>query len=133
MFEKKQNLTDLSELSESNTRTIQEHLENYEVEIKKKIPREIVAVIDSTFFGKRIDKFGVASILDVKEKEMLIWKYIKTERKEHYLSLRKELEEQGFVFKAVVIDGSKPLFSSFSDVPIPQICHFHQKQLLKDI
>ena len=57
-------------------------------------------------------------VLDTKRKDILKWKYIKTERKEHYNSLKISLEKEGFVFQAVVIDGSKPLFSTFSDIPI---------------
>ena len=44
--------------------------------------------------------------------------------------MRKELERTGFEFKAVVIDGSKPLIKTFSDVPI-QFCHFHQKAIIR--
>jgi len=43
-----------------NTRTVQDKLDNYKVKISKKEPRNFVGVVDSTFFGKRKDKFGVA-------------------------------------------------------------------------
>lgn len=89
-----------------------------------------MGALDSTFFGKKKDKFGVAVILDVKKKEILKRKYIKTERKEHYEYLRKELEKEGFIFKAVVIDGFSPLFTTFSDIPI-QMCIFHQKAIIR--
>ena len=113
-----------------NTRTIQDKLDNYKVKISKKEPRKFVGVVDSTFFGKRKDKFGVAVVLDTKRKDILKWKYIKTERKEHYDFLRKSLEKEGFVFKAVVIDGSPALFTAFSGIPI-QMCVFHQKTIIR--
>jgi len=127
---KKQSLEDLSELFKLNTRTIQDKLDNYEVRISKKEPRNFVGVVDSTFFGKRKDKFGVAVVLDTKRKDILKWKYIKTERKEHYDSLKISLKKEGFIFQAVVIDSSKPLFSTFSNIPI-QIYHFHQKTIIR--
>ena len=39
------------------------------------------------------------------------------------------MERDGFVFQAVVIDGSRALFSTFSDIPM-QMCHFHQKAII---
>ncbi len=54
-----------------NSRTIQEKLDSYEVIIKDKEPRKFTAVVDSTFFGKRKDKFGVAVVLDIEKKEIL--------------------------------------------------------------
>jgi hypothetical protein len=90
----------------------------------------MVAIIDSTFFGKRINQFGVAVIIDAHKKESVLWKYIDTEKSYYYYSMRKELERTGFEFKAVVIDDSKPSIKTFSDVPI-QFCHFHQKAIIR--
>ena len=90
----------------------------------------MVAIVDSTFFGKRIDQFGVAVVFNYTRKESVLWKYIDTEKGHYYQSMRKHLERHGFIFTAVVVDGSKPLITTFSDIPI-QFCHFHQKAIIR--
>lgn len=90
----------------------------------------MVAIVDSTFFGKRVSQFGVAVIFDCIKKESILWKYIDTEKSCYYQLMRRQLEQQGFIFVAVVVDGSKPLITTFSDIPI-QFCHFHQKAIVR--
>jgi len=90
----------------------------------------MVAIVDSTFFGKRIDKFGVAVIIDAHKKESVLWKYIDTEKSIYYILMRRELEQQGFKFQAVIVDGSTSLIKTFSDIPV-QLCHFHQKAIIR--
>lgn len=90
----------------------------------------MVAIVDSTFFGKRINQFGVAVIVDAHKRESVLWKYIDTEKSYHYQFMRRHLEQQGFKFQAVVIDGSRSLLRAFSDIPI-QFCHFHQKAIVR--
>jgi len=105
-------------------------LKKYEVIINKKQPHKMVAIVDSTFFGKRIDQFGVAVIIDAHKRESILWKYIDTEKSYYYAFMRRELEQQGFEFQAVVVDGSKALTKTFSDIPI-RLCHFHQKAIIR--
>ncbi len=40
------------------------------------------------------------------------------------------LENQGFKFKAIVLDGRPGVRNLFLDVPV-QMCHFHQKQIIQ--
>lgn len=53
------------------------------------------------------------------------WQEIVYENADVYWKGRTELEKQGFVIQAVVVDGKKCLKSVFLDFPI-QMCHFHQ-------
>ena len=58
-------------------------------------------------------------------KKNLYWDEIINENADAYWKGRTELEKQGFVIQAVVVDGKRCLKSVFSDLPI-QMCHFHQ-------
>ena len=49
---------------------------------------------------------------------------------EEYLKGRIKLEEQGFKFKAIVLDGRPGVRNLFLDTPV-QMCHFHQKQIVQ--
>ena len=134
MFKKyiwhKQTIKELSITYKKSKRWIKYTLEKYEVVIKQKQPRKMVAIVDSTFFGKRIDQFGVSVIIDAHKKESVLWKYINTEKGCYYVFMRRELEQQDFEFLAVVVDGSRPLLKAFPDIPV-QLCHFHQKAIIR--
>lgn len=41
------------------------------------------------------------------------------------------LEKQGFVIRAITIDGRPGVRNLFSDIPV-QMCHFHQKQIIRN-
>lgn len=47
-----------------------------------------------------------------------------------YLKGRITLENQGFKFKAIVLDGRPGVRNLFLDIPV-QMCHFHQKQIIR--
>lgn len=47
-----------------------------------------------------------------------------------YREMRKELEQERFIFLAIVIDGKRGVREVFSDIHA-QMCHFHQRQILK--
>lgn len=49
----------------------------------------------------------------------------------HYQYGRQILEERGWAFKAVVVDGRRGFINVFKDIPL-QMCQFHQiKQVTK--
>lgn len=58
-------------------------------------------------------------------KKNLYWQEIINENSDVYWKGRTELEKQGFIIQAVVVDGKKCLKSVFLDLPV-QMCHFHQ-------
>ena len=43
----------------------------------------------------------------------------------NYYYGRRILEEQGWIFQAVVVDGRRGMIKVFNDIPL-QICQFHQ-------
>jgi len=108
---------------------IQEKIHTYQPHIKQRIPREVVLVLDATFFGKRIDKFGLIIAKDVITLEPVSYHFITTESIKEYKRLRYDIEAQGFTIKAITIDGKRGLFRLFADIHI-QMCHFHQQAIL---
>lgn len=108
---------------------IQEKIHTYQPQIKQRVPREVILVLDATFFGKRIDKFGLIIAKDVITLEPVSYHFITTESIQEYKRLRISIETQGFTIKAITIDGKRGLFSLFADIPI-QMCHFHQQAIL---
>lgn len=108
---------------------IQKKIHIYQPPINQRVPREVILVMDATFFGKRIDKFGLIIAKDVITLEPVSYHFIRTESIKEYKRLRYDIETQGFTIKAITIDGKRGLFSLFADIPI-QMCHFHQQAIL---
>ena len=88
------------------------------------VPRDVIVIADATFFGKRIDKFGVLVFKDAITSKVLNWRYIQTETISDYVALKQELQDQGFNIKGVVIDGRRGLIQAFEGIPV-QLCLFH--------
>ena len=84
--------------------------------------------MDATFFSRRD---GV--LIFRSNSKNVIWKYIETEKVEHYKDLLSQLEKERFEFNFFTIDGRRGvremLKSSYPEVPI-QYCQFHQIQIL---
>ena len=91
--------------------------------------REIVLVVDATFYAKRKDKIGTLVFKDNLTKEILIWKHISSETVAKYKDLKKKLENLGYTIKGVSFDGKRGLTKLFKDVPI-QMCIFHQRGII---
>lgn len=89
-------------------------------------PQPVVAVADVTFFGRG---YGVLVFRSQELKQNLYWTEVTTETIAVYQAARQTLEDLGFTFKAVVLDGRKGVRTVFSDIPI-QMCHFHQIQIV---
>jgi len=63
-------------------------------------------------------------------KKNLYFKQIPYETISEYSLGRYALEKQGFTISAIVLDGRPGVRKVFSDIPI-QMCHFHQKQIVR--
>jgi len=85
--------------------------------------------LDATFFGRREDKFGLIIAKDIHYKEAVSYHFIESETNEEYKILRKEIEDNRFIIKAIIIDGRRGLYRLFKDIPI-QMCHFHQQAII---
>jgi len=113
-------------------KTIHKYLQEYIVKEKNDHkPRDINLVIDTTYFGKRLDgtSWGVILFRDSVKKENLWWKYVDTETSDGYREGRSFLESKGYKILSVTCDGFKGNINVFKDIPI-QICLFHMKQMI---
>ena len=108
---------------------IQNQIHTYDPQVYERTPREVVLVLDATFFGKRIDKFGLIVAKDIRTLEVISYHFIQTESLKEYKRLRQDIETNGFIIRSVTIDGKRGLFSLFGDIPI-QMCHFHQQAII---
>ena len=129
-FYHKQILRQLADEYHRSIPWVRKQIFECEPELNNCNPRDVLVVADATFFGKRRDKFGVLVFKDVWSGNILMWKYIESEMIKDYTYLTNELQDKGFIFKGVVIDGKRGLFKAFNAFPI-QMCHFHQKMIIQ--
>jgi len=85
--------------------------------------------MDATFFGQRIDKFGVLVAKDVITSKVVGYQFIQTEKNEDYKMMVSSLQSLGFVINSITIDGKPGLFQAFPVIPV-QMCHFHQQAII---
>lgn len=64
-------------------------------------------------------------VRSVDPKQNICWLEVKSETAAVYSEARKILEELGFTFQAIVLDGKRGVKAVFADIPI-QHCQFHQ-------
>jgi hypothetical protein len=108
-------------------RTIQRKIDQYQVTTPKKTPREVIVLMDATFWGRA---FGVMLFKDSTTKENLLKYYIKNETNSRYREGIEELKSRGYVIKAIVCDGRRGLIQSFKVIPV-QMCQFHQAAIIR--
>ncbi len=123
----KQTYRQLVEKYNCSQRTIQRKIDQYKVNIPVKFPRDIIVLMDTTYWGHN---FGVMLFKDNITKENLLKYYVKTESVKLHKNGIQKLQEQGFVIKAIVCDGRRGLLSSFKNIPV-QICQFHQMSIIR--
>lgn len=105
---------------------IRKHLQLAKVNVRPVSPQSAVFIADTTFF-KRI--FGIVVFRIPHLQRNIYWKETIYETIYDYQKARISLEKQGFVFKAIVLDGRPGIRAVFSDIPV-QMCHYHQKQII---
>lgn len=87
----------------------------------------LVIIADTTFFS-RAD--GLTVFREPNLKKNVWWQGTIHEKAEIYLKGKNHLEKNGFIISAVVLDGRRGIRELFDDIPV-QMCHFHQKQIVK--
>lgn len=90
-------------------------------------PQKIIAVTDTTFFGRG---YGILVVRCPRLKKNLHFHEVQSETPEEYLKARTDLEAQGFTIEGAVIDGKRGVLRIFSDVPV-QMCQFHQIAIVR--
>lgn len=124
----KQTLTQLAIAHGLSHITIRRRLDAVLINLPIIPPQKTVLIVDTTFWGR---SYGVCVFYAKELKRAIWWHEVTSERMAHYHYGRKILEEKGWEFTAVVVDGRRGFLSVFKDIPV-QICQFHQmKQVTK--
>jgi hypothetical protein len=126
---KKQTLSELSHDYDYSIRSLQQKIKDHElIEPRKLEPKEIILVIDTTYF----DGFGVMLFRCARHRENLLWYFIyENETVALYLTGIAELESQGYVILAIVFDGKSGLIQALTGRYLVQLCIFHQVKTVR--
>lgn len=128
----KQTIREIKNETGKDKKSVYKYLKEYIVS-KKEVhkPRAIHLVIDTTYFGKRMNgtSWGVTLFRDYDQKENLWWKYVDTESASGYLEGKMFLEQKGYIILSVTFDGFKGNIKVFEGIP-SQICLFHMKRMI---
>ncbi len=123
----KQTYEQLAKKNKCSIKTIQRRIDAFEVEKVTPKAREVVVLMDTTYWGRN---FGVMLFKDALTKENLLKYYVKSETNAMYVKGIEELQQKGFVILAIVCDGRKGLLQSFQEIPV-QMCQFHQSAIIR--
>ncbi len=124
----RQTYSDLAIKYQKSGKWAQRKLDKVKVEsIVKLTPQPLVVVADVTFFShlNGLCVFRVPAL-----KKNVWWKFVDYERINVYEQGKKHLEKYGFTIIAIVLDGKPGVRKVFEDIPA-QMCHFHQKQIVR--
>jgi len=83
--------------------------------------------IDTTYFKRRL---GLMVFRDVLKKQNIFWRFVDYETIALYQEGIETIQSQGFEILGITTDGRRGIFKAFGDIPV-QMCHFHQKQIVK--
>ncbi len=122
----KQTYKQLSDKYDLSIKTIQKYLDRYVFVIPKVIPREIILLIDTTYFWD----FWVMVFKDCYGKKIINCKLVSNENNTDYKQWVEELQKQWWIIKAIVCDGRSGLLWGFWDIPT-QMCQFHQVAIIR--
>jgi hypothetical protein len=127
----KQTLKELSQQTGKSIRTLQRQFDQLPLEIVKTISpiKSINLIADATFFS-RSDGVLVFRANQVN----LHWRFITSETLAEISAGLNELDQQGYHFKSVTLDGRRGVIKLFEQrypaLPI-QLCQFHQAQIIR--
>ena len=124
----RQTYSDLANKYGKSKKWIQTNLDEVEVQSIVKInKRNIVVVADVTFFSKTN---GLCVFREPNLHKNIWWKFTDYERVRVYEQGKKHLEKNGFTIQAIILDGKRGVREAFGNIPA-QMCHFHQKQIVR--
>lgn len=123
----KQTIQELSIKNKCSCRTIQRKLHSHIVPAKTIVPRSVIVIMDTTYFGRNN---GVMVFVDAIKIEVLLRFFVKTETNELYALGIQKLQERGFKIEGIVCDGRKGLLGMFPNIPT-QLCQFYQIQMVR--
>lgn len=108
-------------------RWVQRHLDKVSPASAVPCPQRIIALTDTTFFGRG---YGILAVRCPRLKKNVYWREVDAETPEAYLRARRTLEARGYCIEAAVIDGKRGVKEVFADVPV-QFCQFHQIAIVR--
>ncbi len=124
----RQTYTDLASQYGRSIKWIQMKLDEVKIDnVIKFNSRPLVVVADVTFFSRTN---GLIVFREPNLKKNIWWKFVPYERVDIYELGKKHLEKNGFTIQAIVLDGKPGVRQAFVGIPA-QMCHFHQKQIVK--
>jgi len=123
----RQTYQELSVNYKIGTRTVQKYLdESWIVKQDKVNVREIILLIDTTYFGE----IWLMVFKDKSSKKTLHYRIVNYETNEEYRRWVYQLQSEWWIIKAIVCDWRRGLLWWFWDIPT-QMCHFHQIQIVR--
>ncbi len=122
----KQTYEQLSQRYNCSSKTIKRYLDKVKVVEKQKQIGEVVVLMDTTYFGRTM---GVMLFKDTYTGQNLYMEFVKYETNDLYFKGIQELQNRGYIIKAIVCDGRKGLLTLLKDIPI-QMCQFHQVAII---
>lgn len=123
----KQSLIQLAKKYKRSIPCVQRKLDSVALRRRDILSQPLVFTADVSFFSRGD---GVLVFRSPKLKENIFWSFASGENPEIYRKARQDIEELGFVFQGIVLDGRKGVREVFFDIPV-QMCHFHQKAILR--
>lgn len=124
---RKQTYKEIGDRFGMSIRTVQKHLDSYEVQREEEIPpRPIILLIDTTYFWE----IGLMVFKDAEKKIILHFEMVNYETNDAYRRGVYQLLAQGREIKAIVCDWRRWLLWWFQSIPT-QMCHFHQMQIIR--
>jgi len=124
----RQTYSDLANRYNKSAKWIQNNLDEVEVQSIVKInKRDIIVVADVTFFSRQN---GLCVFREPNLHKNIWWKFVDYERVRVYEQGKRHLEKNGFNIKAIILDGKRGVRKAFDGIPA-QMCHFHQKQIVR--
>lgn len=123
----KQTYAQLAERYDCSIKTIQRHIDAFNIEKAIPVASVVIVLMDTTYWGRN---FGVMLFKDAISKENLLKYYVKTETNALYIQGIKELQQRGLTIKAIVCDERKGLIQSVDGIPV-QMCQFHQSAIIR--
>lgn len=123
----KQTMEQLAKKHHRTVQWVQHQLDAAPITKHDSTSQNIIAVCDTTFFGRG---YGILVVRCPRLKKNVHFHEVVSETPGEYLKARQALELQGYVIEAVVLDGKPGVYKVFDDLPV-QLCQFHQIQIVK--
>ncbi len=127
----KQTLHQLSCQQHKSIRTLQREFDKLTIDCSFLAPsnKPVNLIVDATFFSR-----AEGVLVFRANGKNIFWRFIQTESKQEMALCLDALDEMGYQFKSITLDGKKGLIFLFKarypTIPI-QLCQFHQTQIIR--